>query len=130
MNKNFKNVLVLLSVLVMIIAYYFLSSQAMAPFPPDSAKSLALCLSEKGAKFYGAHWCSHCNNQKSAFGESAKYLPYVECTEADGKNQTAICTENNITGYPTWVFPDASRASGEISMEVLAEKSGCEIKKK
>jgi hypothetical protein len=127
MNKNLKNALILSGVLVVAVLYYFASSKSLAPMPADSAKSLALCLSEKGVKFYGASWCSHCNNQKSAFGESAKYLPYVECTEPDGQAQTTVCTENNITGYPTWVFQDGSRESGELSMEVLAEKSGCVI---
>lgn len=66
--------------------------------------SLAKCLSDKGVKMYGAYWCPHCQNQKKAFGDSFKYINYIEC--ADGQNgQTQICKDNGITGYPTWEFP-------------------------
>jgi hypothetical protein len=41
---------------------------------------LAKHLTAKGAKFYGAFWCSHCFDQKVQFGaEAAALLPYVEC---------------------------------------------------
>lgn len=41
---------------------------------------LARRLRAAGAKFYGAFWCSHCFEQKEAFGAAAaKELPYVEC---------------------------------------------------
>lgn len=85
----------------------------------------AQCLSEKGAKFYGAFWCPHCQAQKKLFGTSVKLLPYIECSTADGNGQTQICIDNDITGYPTWEFADGSRLSGEIPLETLAEKTGC-----
>lgn len=41
---------------------------------------LARRLRAAGARFYGAFWCSHCFEQKVAFGAAAaKELPYVEC---------------------------------------------------
>lgn len=87
----------------------------------------AQCLAEKDVKFYGAFWCPHCQAQKRAFGGSAKLLPYIECSTPDGKGTTQICKEAGITGYPTWVFPDGSRESGEVELPVLAEKSGCAL---
>ncbi len=93
-----------------------------------SLENLAKCLTDKGAKFYGASWCSHCNNQKEMFGEAVQYLPYIECSAEDSKDQLSVCKDNNITSYPTWVFADDSRESGEMPLEKLAEKTGCQLK--
>lgn len=87
----------------------------------------ATCLGEKGAVFYGAYWCPHCNAQKKMFGSSAKLLPYVECSTLDGKGQTQECIDKKITGYPTWEFADGSRLSGEIPLTTLAAKTSCAL---
>jgi len=39
--------------------------------------------------------------------------------------QTQACKDANIQSYPTWVFPDGSRKSGEVSFQDLAKMSGC-----
>ena len=85
----------------------------------------AQCLTDKGVKFYGAFWCPHCQAQKKLFGKSVKKLPYIECSKPDGKSQTQICIDNNIQQYPTWVFVDGTRSTGELSFAQLAEKSQC-----
>src|SRR3989344_3196203 len=87
----------------------------------------AQCLKDKGAIFYGAFWCPHCQNQKALFGKSKKLLPYVECSTSDGKNQIEICKEKGIQGYPTWVFPDLSTTTGEVPLATLAEKTNCQL---
>ena len=97
----------------------------VTPGKPGKYDDFALCLKDKGATFYGAFWCPHCQAQKKLFGTSAKLLPYVECSTADGGAQTKICIDNKITGYPTWEFADGSRMSGEVSLEKLAEKAVC-----
>lgn len=94
---------------------------------PGRYDELALCLKEKGAVFYGAFWCSHCNDQKKLFGSSAKMLPYVECSTANGQGQTQICKEKNIEGYPTWIFADGSILSGQLPLATLAEKTSCSL---
>ena len=86
---------------------------------------LAQCLKDNGAVFYGAFWCSHCQNQKELFGAAAPALPYVECSTPDGYSQTFVCKEKEIKGYPTWRFADGSELDGEQSFATLAEKSGC-----
>src|SRR3989344_7884917 len=86
--------------------------------------SFAKCLGEKGAIFYGAFWCPHCQNQKAMFGGSAKLLPYVECSTPDRKGQLDVCKEKQIEGYPTWIYADGTRESGEIPLARLAEKIG------
>ena len=89
--------------------------------------TFAQCLKDKGLKFYGAFWCPHCQAEKRRFGGSEKLLPYVECSTPDAKAQTQVCIDNNITGYPTWVFPDGTRKSGEMELADLAAKSGCAL---
>lgn len=97
--------------------------------PQGKYDTFAQCLKNKGATFYGAFWCPHCQNQKSMFGSSVDLLPYVECSTPDGQGQLQTCKDKNVTGYPTWVFPDGSRQSGEVSLEQLAQKTGCELPK-
>ncbi len=92
---------------------------------PSNLDGFAACLKEKGATFYGAFWCPHCQNQKSLFGRSARLLPYVECSNPDGNGQNAVCNEKKIAGYPTWEYADGVRETGEISLARLSEKTGC-----
>ena len=94
---------------------------------PSKYDGFASCLSEKGAKFYGAFWCPHCRNQKNIFGKSSKNLPYIECSTPDGNGQLAVCTEAGIESYPTWTFSDGSKETGELSLEKLAEKTTCQL---
>ena len=120
------NKIVTIATIVIIVAggIFFLTQNAARPGPLDG---FAQCLKDKGAVFYGAFWCPHCQNQKKMFGRSEKLLPYVECSTADGQKQLPICEEKGITGYPTWTFADGRRESGEISLAVLAERSGCPL---
>lgn len=103
----------------------------LARFQSTTGKydSFAQCLKDKGAVFYGAFWCPHCQNQKAIFGKSAKLLPYVECSTPDGRKQLQICKDKNIENYPTWEFSDGSREVGEASLSHLSEKTGCQLPK-
>ncbi|MEK7575095.1 MAG: hypothetical protein AAB511_02605, partial [Patescibacteria group bacterium] len=87
----------------------------------------AQCLKDKGAIFYGAFWCPHCQKQKALFGSAKKLLPYIECSTPDGRGQLPLCTEVGIKNYPTWVFPDMSSSTGEVALSVLSEKTGCPL---
>jgi hypothetical protein len=88
---------------------------------------LAQCLTDKGAKFYGAFWCSHCQNQKKAFGDAASLLPYVECSTPDSRGLTPVCAAAKIEAFPTWVFPDGTMVQGEIAIDDLAARAGCVV---
>lgn len=94
---------------------------------PGKYDTFASCLKEKGAVFYGAFWCTHCQAQKKLFGSSAKLLNYVECSTLDGNNQLPVCRDKKIEGYPTWEFADGSRMNGEVPLQKLAEKTSCEL---
>jgi hypothetical protein len=94
---------------------------------PGQYDTFASCLKEKGATFYGAFWCPHCQAQKKLFGNSAKLLPYTECSLPNGQGQNETCNQAGITGYPTWQFADGSRLNGEQSLETLSQKTGCAL---
>jgi len=89
----------------------------------------AKCLTTNNAKFYGAYWCAHCNNQKKLFGDSLKYVQYVECAvEGQPQVQTEECTKAGISGYPTWVINGKSYP-GEQTLDSLAKLTGCTVPK-
>lgn len=94
---------------------------------PGQYDAFAQCLKDKGAVFYGAFWCPHCQNQKELFGRSERLLPYVECSTPDGQGQTIACQEKEVQSYPTWIFADGEKMTGEISLATLAEKTGCSL---
>ena len=97
---------------------------------PGKLDGFTQCLKDKGAIFYGAFWCPHCQATKKQFGNSEKLLPYVECSNPDGQSQTQICIDKGIKQYPTWTRPqDDTRISGEHTMQELADFSGCPLPK-
>ncbi len=67
-------------------------------------------LKDSGAKFYGAFWCPHCQEQEKALDASRQSLEraglYVECSTPDGRDQKQICDDEKIESYPTWKFPN------------------------
>ena len=93
---------------------------------PGKYDDFAQCISDSGAKFYGAWWCPHCQAQKSLFGKSAKKLPYVECQTPDSK-PTQQCNDLGIANYPTWIFADGTKETGEKTFTQLAEKTNCPL---
>lgn len=130
--KIFAFVVVLL-VLGTIATAVLRSGGSGAVVTPGKYDAFATCLKDKGAIFYGAFWCPHCQAQKKLFGSSAKLLPYVECSTADANGQTQICIDKKITSYPTWELADGSRIPNEnsagITLETLAAKTSCELPK-
>ena len=89
-----------------------------------SLDSFAQCLAEKGVTMYGADWCPHCQNEKKAFGDSFRLIPYVECPKEPQR-----CLAAMVNGYPTWIFQDGRRLEGEQGIEKLSAESGCALPK-
>jgi len=94
---------------------------------PGQYDTFAQCLADNGVTFFGAFWCPHCKEQKELFGNSEASLPYVECSLPGGQAQNAECNEAGIQTYPTWEFADGERETGVLSLEMLAERSGCAL---
>ncbi len=100
-------------------------------YDTTTVENFAKCLTEKGLKFYGAWWCPHCQNQKELFGDAFQYVDYIECEKKPGvskRQMTQECVDVNIEGYPTWIFADGSRQTGELSLETLSEISSCQLR--
>lgn len=91
---------------------------------PPEAVALAKRLRDAGARMYGAFWCSHCFDQKQAFGKEAMaFFPYVECYP-DGFRKSvelapACAAVDGLKGFPTWVIGGRT-LEGEQSFETLA----------
>ncbi len=85
----------------------------------------AQCITDAGAKFYGAWWCPHCNDQKNLFEKSSK-LPYVEC-QTPSRQPIQECLDAGIESFPTWIFKDGSKLVGLQQFEDLAAKTNCAI---
>lgn len=112
--------IILLLLLISVGGYFYNNSSG-------SLDNFSQCLKDKGATFYGAFWCPHCQNQKKLFGKSTGFLPYVECSTEDGKSQLQVCLDKKITTYPTWEFSDGSRKTGELSLKELSDKTNCPL---
>ena len=82
----------------------------------------AQCLTSKGVAMYGAYWCPHCANQKKLFGNSYRFIKYVECA-----NDPQTCINAGVNGYPTWKFADGSKLEGEQDLQALADKTSCPL---
>jgi thiol-disulfide isomerase/thioredoxin len=120
-NKTWSLVILLLVLIVSLGIYNRLNRT------PGELDELAKCIKDSGAKFYGTYWCPFCKSQKEQFASSARFLPYVECAKPGGQGTNPLCKNEDIKGYPTWIFADGSRLSSELSPVALAEKTGCNL---
>lgn len=126
-NKNVKIFVSVIGLLVLgtIGTVLLQSNSSSAPSVPGKYDTFATCLKDKGAVFYGAFWCPHCQATKKLFGSSQKLLPYIECSTPDANGQTQVCKDKKIENYPTWEFSDSSRLTGETTLQQLADKTSC-----
>jgi len=89
--------------------------------------NFAQCLSNNGAKVYGTFWCTYCEKQKTMFGDSWKYIKYIECSLPDRSGQTEECNQAGIEGYPTWKFSNGEKIVGFATFEQLSQQSDCKL---
>ena len=119
MNK--KAILTILGIIVIILGGILAVNYFSAPATGTDLTEFAQCLSAKDTTMYGAYWCTHCQAQKALFGEAFKYVPYVECTEDANK-----CLEKGVSKFPTWIIK-GEKLEGEQTLQLLSEKTGCEL---
>ena len=113
--KIVKKMVIIVSLLAMIV----LVGCSKVPSGPGEFDALAQCLTEQGVTMYGTEWCSHCKNQKAAFGSSFQYVNYVDCD-----NNQAACAAAGVEGYPTWSVK-GQNYPGEQPLDRLASLAGC-----
>ena len=121
-NKTFYVILGAILIVVLGGAWFLVKISSENNNLPGKYDDFAKCLNNKGILMYGAYWCPHCQNEKAAFGNSFKYVNYVECTQ-----ETQRCEAAGIKGYPTWIFPDGKRLEGEQGLDKLSKESGCAL---
>ncbi len=132
--ENTNNQKIKIFVAAIIGALIIVIGLGMTVNKPGSTKldGFAQCITDSGAKFYGAFWCPHCQAQKALFGASAKLLPYIECSNAD-RSQKQACIDAKVESYPTWEMKDGTRLPVEngagVSLETLAAKTQCVLPK-
>jgi len=115
---------------LMAIAVLVLSYPRQEAQTGENLDAFAQCLADKNITMYGAAWCSHCQREKKAFGDSFRLVPYVECPDNPQK-----CLDKGINGYPTWIFPVSSttdkfaerKLEGEQGILKLSAESGCAL---
>ncbi|MFZ1019543.1 MAG: hypothetical protein WAN61_00930 [Minisyncoccia bacterium] len=135
MNNQVKIFILIIGLLILgtIAAVLLQSNSSNAPAGPGKYDGFAQCLVSKGAKFYGAFWCPHCQAQEKDFQMTRQALEtaglYAECSTPDASGQTQICIDKKIQSYPTWIFADGSQLTGEIPLQQLADKTGCVLPK-
>ncbi len=112
------------AIVVVALHFHYAGYWGNAPRPEDPwIRGLAEHLTQIDAKFYGASWCPHCNDQKELFGGSSRRVPYVECSPGGPRGALApVCKENNIQSYPTWII-NGQRYTGTHSLDALAQYS-------
>ena len=128
-DKNivaFRNIAIAVIILSVVGIVALRISDSKRPIDDGAIATLAQCLSDKGVKMYGAEWCSHCQDQKKAFGDAWPLIDYVECgVPGDPRGQAEECEKDGVSTYPTWQFSLGHRETGKLSFVELAFNAGC-----
>lgn len=109
---------------IVLVLFMFTGKES---YNSEDVDAFAKCITENGAVMYGAFWCPHCADVKKMFGESFRYVNYVECDPRGENEQSLLCLEKGIESYATFEFNDDpnTRLIGEPSFEELAAATGC-----
>ena len=124
MKNSYLYIILVVGVVILLVVARANVGKEDRPGKVTQYDEFAQCLADAGAIFYGAYWCPHCQDQKEMFDNSSK-LPYIECSTPNGQGQVQECSDEGITGYPTWVFADGSKIDGLAQFSDLSEKTGC-----
>jgi hypothetical protein len=121
MNKKYFLIIVIMVVALGAFGYFYFTTP-VSPVTPGALDGFAQCLADKGVVMYGSYWCVHCQRQKQLFGDSFRFVTYVEC--ADNPKQ---CTDAGVQSFPTWKFKDGKTLVGEQTLDALGAESGCSV---
>ena len=115
---------VLAIVAVGALHFYYDYDRLLARPADAQLTSLAVHLSDTGARYYGAFWCAACQQQNTLFGAAKDQLPYTECTPNGRHGAVALeCARAEIRSFPTWII-DGDRYMGVLEPRELARHSG------
>ena len=100
--KKDRLITILTVLLVLIIAFVVINSRG-----GNTSKEIAQCIGDK-AILYVQNGCSHCITQENMFGENAKYLNIISCSDDWTQCQ-------HIRSTPSWEI-DGQIISGTKSI--------------
>lgn len=103
---------------------------ALAAGGPKKSRNLdafAQCLTKQKVIMYGSSICPHCADQKKLFGNSFRYVTYVECYVPGSRQGSPACVKAGIEVVPTWTFPMGTWLRGEQSLKMLSAVTGCPL---
>jgi hypothetical protein len=109
-------------VVLIVLAYLGLHYQSTHKYD-----TFAKCLTAHGAKMYGLYWCPHCIEQKKMFGESFRYVDYVECAVKGSREEAVPCKIAGVKLFPSWQFAPEPPKEGVLSLDALSDKTGCRL---
>ena len=87
----------------------------------------AQCITGSGVVMFGSETCPHCQNVKNDFGNSFRYIEYVECGSYATEEEAARCQEAGVKYLPHFEFGDGSSLFGELPFDIISEKTGCAL---
>ena len=93
----------------------------------DKMDAFAKCLTKKNAIMYGSFLCPHCDDQKKLFGDSFKYIRYIECSPMALPQDANACKLAQIRYTPSWVLDKGERLVGVQTLKQLSDKTGCPL---
>ncbi len=118
---------IVIAVILSIAALVGGSAITVSLLRPGPHDALAKCLTSRGYKMYGTHWCPNCAKQKAIFGKSFKYINYIECSPNGSRKFSEFCKAKGIKKIPTWIAPDGSKFTGTRSSMELSDVSSCNV---
>jgi len=117
--------IIIISVAIILVFFLFLNTgmsyEATSYSGIAATAEFSECLTNNDAVLYGANWCSHCNSQKSMFGEHIEKIAFIDCDESRN-----LCELAEIEAYPTWVI-NGKKHLGVKSLNTLGALTGCEL---
>ncbi len=121
-DKNANNkVNIIVFGLIVFIFISIIGYSIFSKIPQVSVSSVAQCLSDSGAILYASQYCTHCQAQKSMFGNYLNKINVVECS-----TNIVECQNAGITAYPTWEI-NGRKFVGLRDLNTLSDIAGCNL---
>lgn len=120
-KSTFLIIISALSLITAVIAVFNFNARKSPSY--KNLDNFAKCLTEKNIVMYGADWCLYCQSEKKDFGDSFKYILYIECPK-----NPELCLQKGVENYPTWILASGEKLVGRQGPEKLSAVTGCNLK--
>ena len=127
MNKQNKIIIQCVVVLIAVVIVFAIINNTSKKTPTGFYDTFAGCVTNKGAVMYGLYYCSHCQEEKATFGDSFKFIKYIECTD---QANNKLCLDNGVDAFPTWLVGTSTKIIGfekNKTLQELSDATGCKL---